>query len=241
MIMENRIIDYMLKLMTHLYKLVLLCFIFIHQAVDAQGSFVMEDSLSKHKISFSQGTDVSLINTNTNRRYLLFGNNLKGGNIDFAINYHYRRKSGKETIISLIYTYDRDIYTYYNHYLDEYGLSKIKLNAHLICFEIGNKFYSKKMLTKLNLYSTFSASISLSLYRKNDVQMPGLDHYQEFKGLHFSHFNIILGKGIELPTYKNQYFMTELGLRIPLPPTNNHSNLVYSLDIYFKVGYGFTF
>jgi len=210
------------------------------QFADGQSNFIVRDSISKHRISFSQGTDVFLIGI-TNDQDLLYGNNLKGGNIDFTVNYHYKRKSGQKTIINLVYIYNRDSYTYYNHYLDEYGPSKIRLNAHLIRLDIGNKFYSKKVLTKLNLYSAISASFSFSLYRKNDVYMPGFDHYQEFKGIRYSHIDLLLGKGIELPTYKNQYFMTELGIGIPIYPLNNHSNLVYSLDIYFKIGYGFTF
>ena len=239
--MKNRILVFLHKTHKQAFTIIALICILSPQLLFANKPLIISDSLSsKHKISFSQGTDVTLIAASIERDHLLYGNVLNGRNIDFAVNYNYIRKSGQEIILNLVYTFDKDSYTFYNHYLDEYGSNNIVANAHLISLEIGNKSYSKKVLTRLNFYSTISLSVSFSLYRKNDIYMPGLDHYQEYKGILYSHANFLFGKGIELPTYKNQYFMAEAGFDIPLP-LNNHSNLVYSLDFYFKLGYGFTF
>jgi len=205
----------------------------------AQDSLVkMVDLPRKHKISFSQGSDFALIAYGGHFKNLLIGNNLKGGNLDFAINYNYRTNSGVELLFNLVYVYDRDYYTYYNYFLDDYGPTEIRINAHLLRFEFGIKYFSKT--SKYHLFTRVSAAINFSVYRRNNVYSPGFDHYIEYRGLHYSHINLIWGKGIEIPTYRNQYFMTEAGFDLPLP-LNNHSNLVYSLDIYFKIGYGFTF
>ena len=216
-----------------------ICGLLSIQSSFAQDSLVkMEEGPKKHKICISQGSDFALVAYGGHFKTLLIGNNLKGGNLDFAINYNYRTKSGVELLSNVVYVYDRDFYTYYDYFLDEYGPTEIRINAHLIRYEFGIKYFSKA--SKYNLYTRVSASISFSLYRRNNIYSPGFDHYEEYRGLQYSHVNFIMGKGIEVPTYKNQYFMVEMGLDLPLP-LNNHSNLVYSLDIYFKVGYGFTF
>ena len=193
----------------------------------------------KHKISFSQETDFAVIAFCNPFRYLFIkGRNFHGFNMDFAINYNYRLKRGDEILVNFVYTYDKDRYRYVNYYMDEYGLTEISLDAHFIRLEFGMKYYTKR--SKVKRYTRVSASISFSLYRRNIINQPGLYHYQEFKGLHYSHINFLWGKGVEIPTYKNQFFMAEAGFDLPLAKYN-YSNLIYSFDVYFKIGYGFTF
>jgi hypothetical protein len=189
---------------------------------------------NKHRLIFTQGTDISLFAVNQGLDRLI-GRNSKDMNLDFSINYNYRKNNGDNILLNLTYGYDKDSYSFYNT-----ESSIISNSAHLLRFDLGAKFFSKRVLTKLNFYSIISVSINFSIYRKNDIHVIGLKHYQEFKGFHFSHTDFIFGKGIELQTFENQFFNLEAGFGLPMIKYN-YSNLVYSLDFYFRVGYGFKF
>ena len=196
-------------------------------------------SQNKNSLSFSQGTNFTTIAAeNGYFSTLLTGKNLSGYNLDYAINYDRRINESDFLIMNLSYSYNHDSYKYLNHYLEEYGTTEMAINAHLVTFEIGFKKYSSK--TKFNLYTKVAAGISFSLYRKNTFYIPGYNHYQEFTDFRYSHTQAYFGKGIDFKTYKNQYINLELGMNIPIM-VYNYSNLIYSVDIYFKVGYGFTF
>lgn len=193
----------------------------------------------KHSLSFSQGTDFTIIAAeNGYFSTFLTGKNLSGYNIDYAVNYDRQINKSGFLLMNLFYTSNRDSYNYINHALEKYGTTEMSVNAHLVTFEIGFKLYSKK--SKMNLYTKVAGGVSFSLYRKNIFYIPGYNHYQEFKDFRYSHTQFYFGKGIDLKTYKNQFVNLELGMNIPLM-FYNYSNLIYSLDIFLKVGYGFKF
>lgn len=198
------------------------------------------DSTSRYKIFLSQGTDVSLVGFTNKYLYRLNGNNLQGGNLDFSFGMNFLRKNGEEIVLNFKYSNDKDMYTYANYYLDDYGESLIKIDAHLIAIEFGIKFFSKKYLIDLNLYTVISSSIRFSLYRNNEFDIPGFYHYQLFDGFQYSNINFLIGKGLEIPVYNKQFSIVEVGLDLPLVVYNN-SNPLYSIDVYFKIGYGFKF
>ncbi len=197
------------------------------------------NSSNKHSLCFTQGTDFTFLAAeNGYFSTFLTGKNLSGYNIDLAINYDHRINKLDFLLMNLFYTYNNDSYKYLNHALENYGSTEMSVNAHLFTIEIGFKLYSQK--SKMNLYTKVAGGVSFSLYRKNIFYIPGYNHYQEFKDFRYSHTQFYFGKGIDLKTFKNQFVNLELGMNIPLM-IYNYSNLIYSVDVYFKIGYGFKF
>lgn len=124
------------------FKILLLGLLLVPHIIYCQEEFQQKNPRSKHQISFSQGTDICLI-AMTDKQNWLLGNNLKGGNADFAINYQYSNERNAKLIVRTVYTYNRDSYRFFNYHLDQYGPSKIKINSHLLSLEVGKKIIRK--------------------------------------------------------------------------------------------------